>query len=231
MTGFWPSSSRSYQSSISVSILRQPVLIWARSIFGSKAWARSLKHPIRRISFLPCKSERPAGSAISGSLNAIGCYVAMHSTGAPSPSMESKIANLVFIDPPYNVSIEGHVSGLGAVCHREFPMASGEMSEAEFTRFLSTTFEQLCAFSQPGSVHYICMDWRHLREFLGAGAKTYDDLLNLCVWVKSNGGMGSLYRYQHELIGVSRMAKRGTATMSNSAAMAATAPTSRRIRG
>jgi hypothetical protein len=53
--------------------------------------------------------------------------------------MEGKIANLVFIDPPYNVSIEGHVSGLGAVCHREFPMASGEMSEAEFTRFLSSS--------------------------------------------------------------------------------------------
>ena len=86
-------------------------------------------------------------------------------------------------------------------------MASGEMSEAEFTRFLSTTFEQLCAFSQPGSVHYICMDWRHLREFLGAGAKTYGDLLNLCVWVKSNGGMGSLYRSQHELIGVFKNGK------------------------
>ena len=86
-------------------------------------------------------------------------------------------------------------------------MALGEMSEAEFTRFLSTTFEQLCAFSQPGSVHYICMDWRHLREFLGAGAKTYDDLLNLCVWVKSNGGMGSLYRSQHELIGVFKNGK------------------------
>ena len=121
--------------------------------------------------------------------------------------MGGKTANLVFIDPPYNVSIEGHVSGLGAVCHREFPMASGEMSEAEFTRFLSTTFEQLCAFSRPGSMHYICMDWRHLREFLGAGAKTYGDLLNLCVWVKSNGGMGSLYRSQHELIGVFKNGK------------------------
>jgi len=121
--------------------------------------------------------------------------------------MESEIANLVFTDPPFNVPVEGHVSGLGAVCHREFPMASGEMSEAEFTRFLSTTFEQLCAFSRPGSMHYICMDWRHLREFLGAGAKTYGDLLNLCVWVKSNGGMGSLYRSQHELIGVFKNGK------------------------
>jgi DNA methylase len=121
--------------------------------------------------------------------------------------MEGKTANLVFVDPPYNLPIEGHVSGLGAVCHREFPMASGEMSEAEFTRFLSTTFEQLCAFSRPGSMHYICIDWRHLREFLGAGANTYGDLLNLCVWVKSNGGMGSLYRSQHELIGVFKNGK------------------------
>jgi hypothetical protein len=84
---------------------------------------------------------------------------------------------------------------------RFVPHGLRDMSEAEFMRFLSTTFEQLCAFSRPGSVHYICIDWRHLREFLGAGAKTYGDLLNLCIWVKSNGGMGSLYRSRHELIG------------------------------
>jgi 16S rRNA G966 N2-methylase RsmD len=121
--------------------------------------------------------------------------------------MEGKTANLVFTDPPYNVPIGGHVSGLGTVCHREFPMASGELSEAEFTRFLATTFEQLCAFSRPGSVHFVCMDWRHLRELLGAGKDVYGALANLCVWVKSNGGMGSLYRSQHELIGVFKNGK------------------------
>jgi hypothetical protein len=77
--------------------------------------------------------------------------------------MEGKAATLVFTDPPFNVSIRGHVSGLGAVCHREFPMASGEMTEAEFTRFLAAAFDQLCAFSRPGSVHFVCIDWRHLR--------------------------------------------------------------------
>jgi DNA methylase/ParB-like nuclease domain len=200
--------SRSYPSSISASILRQPVSIWARSILGSKAWARSLRHPIRRISFLPCRRER---SSRVGDLWRLGrhrvlCGNALERSGF-ADVMEGKTANLVFVDPPYNLPIEGHVSGLGAVCHREFPMASGEMSEAEFTRFLSTTFEQLCAFSRPGSMHYICMDWRHLREFLGAGANTYGDLLNLCVWVKSNGGMGSLYRSQHELIGVFKNGK------------------------
>ena len=83
--------------------------------------------------------------------------------------MESAKAQLVFTDPPYNVPIQGHVSGHGSVQHREFPMASGEMSEVEFERFLLTCFQHLCAFSRPGSVHFICIDWRHLRELLGAG--------------------------------------------------------------
>lgn len=120
---------------------------------------------------------------------------------------ENAKAHLVFTDPPYNVPIQGHVSGLGAVQHREFPMASGEMSEGEFERFLLTCFRHLCAFSRAGSVHFICIDWRHLREFLGAGAETYGSLSNLCVWVKSNGGMGSLYRSRHELIGVYKKGK------------------------
>ena len=72
--------------------------------------------------------------------------------------METTTAELVFTDPPYNVPIEGHVGGLGSVHHREFPMASGEMSEAEYERFLLTCFQHLCAFSRPGSVHFICID-------------------------------------------------------------------------
>jgi hypothetical protein len=121
--------------------------------------------------------------------------------------MECKKADLVFTDPPFNARIAGHVSGLGAVCHREFPMASGEMTEPEFTRFLAAAFEQLCAFSRPGSVHFICIDWRHLRELLAAGKDIYGALVNLCVWVKSNSGMGSLYRSQHELIAVFKNGK------------------------
>jgi hypothetical protein len=107
---------------------------------------------------------------------------------------------MIFSDPPYNVPISGHVGGLGAVQHREFAMASGEMSSAEFTSFLQNVFSHLAAYSVDGSIHFQCMDWRHLQEMLAAGGAAYTDLKNLCVWVKNNGGMGSLYRSQHELV-------------------------------
>jgi DNA modification methylase len=109
-------------------------------------------------------------------------------------------AQMVFTDPPYNVPISGHVSGLGAIQHREFAMASGEMSEAQFTDFLRQACRLLAAQSAPGAVHYLCMDWRHVGELLAAGRDAYSELLNICVWVKHNGGMGSLYRSQHELV-------------------------------
>lgn len=111
-------------------------------------------------------------------------------------------AKVVFIDPPYNVPIQGHVSGLGAVQHGEFVMASGEMTPEQFTAFLATTFGRLAEYSELGSIHFVCMDWRHLRELLDAGNRSYTALKNLCVWVKDNGGMGSLYRSQHELVAV-----------------------------
>ena len=113
-------------------------------------------------------------------------------------------AQMVFIDPPYNVPIEGHVSGLGKAHHCEFAMASGEMDEAEFTGFLSRAFRLLSSASMDGAVHYVCMDWRHLVELLAAGHEVFSTMLNLCVWTKSQGGMGSLYRSQHELVGVFR---------------------------
>lgn len=117
-------------------------------------------------------------------------------------------AQMVFTDPPYNVAIAGHVSGLGKVKHREFAMASGEMSAREFTTFLATAFMRLADFSTNGSIHFICMDWRHMRELLEAAGKPYSELKNLCVWAKTNAGMGSLYRSQHELVFVF---KKGTA--------------------
>ena len=98
------------------------------------------------------------------------------------------------------MAIGGNVSGLGKNQHREFAMASGEMSPSEFTKFLRTAFEQLCAASADGSIHLICMDWRHLREVLDAAERTYTELKNLCVWTKTNAGMGSFYRSQHELV-------------------------------
>src|SRR4029077_3055189 len=109
-------------------------------------------------------------------------------------------AAAVFIDPPYNVEIDGHASGLGTIHHRPFPMASGEMDKAELTEFLAQPCHNLAAFSAAGSLHFICMDWRHLDELLAAGAEAYGDLKNVCVWVKPNAGMGSLYRSQYELV-------------------------------
>ncbi len=109
-------------------------------------------------------------------------------------------AQLVFTDPPYNVPIQGHVSGLGQAQHREFAMASGEMTEAQFEDFLTDVFGLLAAHSADGAIHYVCMDWRHVGEVQRAGTKVYSELKNICVWVKTNGGMGSLYRSQHELV-------------------------------
>jgi DNA modification methylase len=110
------------------------------------------------------------------------------------------LADFVFTDPPYNVPIRGHVSGNGAVQHREFVMGSGEMTEAQFGDFLRTLCRLLAAHSAAGSVHDICMDWRHVGELLAAGKAAYSTLLNVCVWTKQNAGMGSLYRSQHELV-------------------------------
>ena len=121
--------------------------------------------------------------------------------------MGSRRAAAVFTDPPYNVKIDGHATGNGVVRHREFAMASGEMSEAEFLAFLNNSLRLLAQFSANNSVHYICMDWRHLGEMLAAGRQSYDEFLNLCVWVKDNGGMGSFYRSQHELVLVFRKGK------------------------
>jgi DNA modification methylase len=121
-------------------------------------------------------------------------------TPAFAALMGGEQAAMGFTDPPYNVRIDGHASGLGAIHHRPFPMASGEMDGAEFTAFLAGAFRNLAAFSVDGSLHYICMDWRHVEELLAAGRAAYGELKNLCVWVKDNAGMGSLYRSQHELV-------------------------------
>jgi DNA modification methylase len=107
---------------------------------------------------------------------------------------------MVFSDPPYNVPIAGHVGGLGKIQHREFAMASGEMSNAEFTAFLTSVFTQLAAHSASGAIHFQCIDWRHIGEMLEAGKAAYTELKNICVWSKANAGMGSFYRSQHEFV-------------------------------
>ncbi len=111
-------------------------------------------------------------------------------------------ADMVFADPPYNVKIDGHVCGLGKVKHREFGMASGEMTPEEFIDFLSQYMAQLCRYTVNGSLHFHCMDWRHLIELLTAGRENYSEYKQLIVWNKDNAGMGAFYRSKHELIAV-----------------------------
>jgi DNA modification methylase len=114
--------------------------------------------------------------------------------------MQGELADMIVSDPPYNVKIQGHAVGRGKVRHREFKMASGEMSEAAFTHFLEQFMRCAISFSRDGSIHYHFIDWRHLPEMLGAARPLYSEWKNLLVWSKSNAGQGSFYRSQHELI-------------------------------
>jgi|SRR5215472_2733354 len=121
--------------------------------------------------------------------------------------MDKRTADVVFVDPPYNVPIDGNVCGKGSIRHREFLMACGEMTVEEFSNFLCSSLQLTATFTKPGAVLFVCMDWRHMSEVLEAGRRSIGELLNLCVWVKDNGGMGSFYRSRHELIFVFRKGK------------------------
>lgn len=126
--------------------------------------------------------------------------------------LRGEVADLIFTDPPYNVPIDGHVTGLGEVRHREFAFASGEMSQAQFTDFLSKTLANAAAHAKDGAIAFVCMDWRHMAELLAAGNAVFSELKNLCIWNKTNGGMGSFYRSKHELVFVFKV---GTAPHTN----------------
>ena len=118
--------------------------------------------------------------------------------------MSGKTAAMAFLDPPYNVRVKS-VVGRGRIKHAEFAMASGEMSPSEFTAFLEETLGNAARVSRDGAVHFVCMDWRHIREMIEAGHEIYGDMLNLVVWEKTNAGQGSFYRSAHELVGVFRV--------------------------
>jgi len=127
--------------------------------------------------------------------------------------MDGEHASMVLSDPPYNLKIDGVVSGLGRTKHREFPVASGELSSEAFTEFLTDGLQQSSRASVDGALQYFCMDFRHMGELLDAGSVVYKQpIVNLCVWKKTNAGMGSLYRSQHELIFIF---KNGTAPHQN----------------
>ena len=113
---------------------------------------------------------------------------------------DGKKAKMCFIDPPYNVPISGHVCNKGKTKHSEFAFASGEMNASEFQEFLKASLSYAAQYSENGSLHYICMDWRHIYDLLNATNDIYTELKNICVWNKQTAGMGSLYRSQHELV-------------------------------
>ena len=123
---------------------------------------------------------------------------------------EGRTVDAAFLDPPYNVRINGHANAKGR--HREFGMASGEMTDDAFEAFLRESLGACAEVSRDGAVHFVCMDWRHRLRSRTVGEEVYGSLLNLCVWNKSNAGMGSLYRSKHELVFVFRV---GTASHFN----------------
>lgn len=121
--------------------------------------------------------------------------------------MQGELAQILITDPPYNCKINGHVCGLGKTQHEEFAMASGEMTDAEFAEFISKFIQNLIKFSVDGSLHYMFMDWAGLNILLTAGKKYYTELKNIAIWNKGVGGMGAMYRSQHEMVPIFKNGK------------------------
>jgi DNA modification methylase len=153
---------------------------------------------------IPRRDAKQSTVSRSGDLWAMGDHRLLCADALEESSYETLLrgtkAAMIITDPPYNVPIQGHVSGLGRARHKEFAMASGEMSSADFTHFLSRALTQTREHAAPGALLHVFMDWRHMPEILTASKAAELAHINLCVWVKDNGGMGSLYRSQHELV-------------------------------
>jgi DNA modification methylase len=164
----------------------------------------------------PTESLRPQAISRSGDIWRAGEHRVCCGDALSERSYDAVLgrsrAGLVVTDPPYNVRINGHVGGSGEIQHREFAMASGEMTPDQFVSLLTVSLGHLAAHSGDGSLQYIFMDWRHCPEILAAGQAAYNELKNICVWRKANAGMGSLYRSQHEFVFVF---KNGTAAHIN----------------
>jgi len=164
---------------------------------------------------VPPLSERAVSR--SDDLWLLGPHRLLCGNAMSSPDIDRLIGDrtidLIFTDPPYNVPIDGHVGGLGAIRHREFAFAAGEMTSDEFTAFLAETLGNASRVARDGAIAFVCMDWRHMRELLDAGKEAFSELKNLCVWNKTNGGMGSFYRSKHEPVFVFKV---GTQPHTNS---------------
>lgn len=152
--------------------------------------------------------ETPEPTVIPGdSFNADGHTVLCADAGDPQTLealVEEGEAAVVITDPPYNVPVAGHVTGKGRHKHDEFAMASGEMSDEAFLAFLIVMLRNAAACVAKGSLLYFFMDWRGIGILLNAAKEVGLDYINLAVFVKTNAGMGSLYRSQHELVAIFR---------------------------
>lgn len=160
---------------------------------------------------LSAEDEIPAAPEIARAKHGQIIRLGLHRVGCGDARDEAflkrllagELADAAFQDVPYNLSIAGHVSRAGK--HREFPMASGEMSDPEFIAFLAECLALGARYTRDGGVHFICIDHHHIDQLMTAAAPIYNARLNVCVWNKSNAGMGSLYRSKHELIVVYRV--------------------------
>jgi DNA modification methylase len=165
---------------------------------------------------LPAMNENEPPTTKSGDLWALGDHRLFCGDALVAESyvqlLGDERAQMVFTDPPWNIPIAGNVSGLGAVKHDDFAMACGEMTDTQFEAFLRASLGHVSAYSLEGSLHFVCMHWSKMREILAAASVVYAELKNLCVWNKTNAGMGSLYRSKHELVFVF---KKGTASHIN----------------
>ena len=114
--------------------------------------------------------------------------------------LNGELADIVFTDCPWNIPIEGFVSGLGKTKHKDFKMGAGELSAEDFAAFCNL-FHQLCAVHlAEGAAFYSCIDWRSADLIMTAGRKAGLRHINTIVWNKGSGAMGAPYRSAHELI-------------------------------
>jgi len=165
---------------------------------------------------MPPLTDPASATTVFGDLWPLGRHRLLCGDSRRRESFETLLTEercaLIFTDPPYNVPIDGHACGLGRIRHREFAMGAGEMSREAFTDFLKQTLGHAANVCRDGAIAFVCMDWRHLGELLEAGSAVFSELKNVCVWNKTNGGMGSFYRSKHELVFVFKV---GTAAHTN----------------
>ena len=107
-------------------------------------------------------------------------------------------ADLIFTDILYKDAVDGHLCA--TLSPREIAMGAGDMFEGAFTGFLTQTLGNAARACRDGAIAFVCTDWSHIEELLSAGSQAFSELKNLCVWNKTNGGVGPIYRSKHELV-------------------------------